>query len=191
VALLTVIGCSHHHLPSSPVAVGPTVAAENPIFVPAVDREFLWLQIVDTTDDYFRIVREDRVRVVGGVLTEGRIATAPTVGATYLEPWRRDSTPGFERLESSLQSIRRRAEVRVMPVADGYTVEVAVFKELEDVSRPEHATVGSATLRHDGSLVRTTSDPDTLPITLGWIPLGRDPSLELQILSEIRGRLGL
>jgi hypothetical protein len=189
--LVAAAGCIHRLLPAhvfpwhGPLAAAPVA---NPVHVRATDREFVWLQVVDTVDDYFKIAHEDRVRVVGGVLTEGRIDTFPTVGATVLEPWRPDSTAGFERLHSSLQSIRRRAELRVTPVADGYSIEVLVFKELEDVSRPEHATVGGATLRHDGTLVRASSSPGSEPATLGWIPLGRDPTLEQQILLEIQAR---
>jgi len=182
------IGCAHHWTPPNPVNGGLSLQ-QNPMIVSVADREFVWNQVVDTVDDYFKIAREDRVRVVGGVLTEGQIDTFPETGSTWLEPWRRDSTPGAERLHSTLQSIRRRAHVRVMPVAEGYSIEVAVLKELEDVNRAENSTVGAATLRHDGTFVRVETGPETLPITLGWIPLGRDPSLEQQILSEIQARV--
>jgi hypothetical protein len=37
---------------------------------------------VDAVDDYFRIEREERVRLIGGVLTEGRIDTFPITGST-------------------------------------------------------------------------------------------------------------
>ncbi len=191
--LVPAMGCLHHGVPVNeaiPFAAEGAVM-QNPIFVPNTDREFVWNQIVDTVDDYFKIVREDRVRIVGGVLSEGRIETSATVGATILEPWRRDSTAGFERLHSTLQTIRRRAQVRVVPAADGYSVEVVVFKELEDVSRPEHATVGQSTSRHDGSLVRDDPTPDAGPVTLGWIPLGRDVTLEQRMLDEIYGRLAV
>src|SRR5690606_18368641 len=50
---------------------------ENPLFVACGDRQFLWHQVVDTLDDYFRIEREDQVRLIGDVLTEGRIDTYP------------------------------------------------------------------------------------------------------------------
>lgn len=197
--ILTVLwagGCTHSLLapavPPEGIEITPEAPLpENPIFVPHTDREFVWLQIVDTVDDYFHIMREDRVRVVGGVLTEGRIETAPRVGATILEPWHCDSTPGYERLHSTLQSIRRRCEVHVLPVSDGYTIEVLVFKELEDVSQPEHATVGGSTLRHDGSLVRFDPNPEAVPATLGWIALGRDISLEARLLQEMQGRLAV
>ena len=76
-----------------------------------------------------------------------------------LEPWRKDSSPGFERRYATLQSIRRRAVVHVRPQTDGgYLVDVAVYKELEDLSQPEYSTVNVEALRHDGTLVRPESD---------------------------------
>ena len=159
------------------------------MFVPIADRELLWNQLVDELDDYFRIAREQRVQETGGVLTEGRIDTHPAIGATLLEPWRRDSTPGFERLEATLQSIRRRATARVIPREGGYFVEIQVLKELEDVSQPERSTAASPTQRYDGSLVRGETPIQTGPQTLGWICIGRDASLEQQILAELAARL--
>jgi hypothetical protein len=169
-------------------AAGPPVL-ENPLFIPAGDRELLWNQTVDAVDDYFRIEREERVRLIGGVLTEGRIDTFPITGSTIFEPWRRDSTPGYEKLHATLQSIRRRATLRVIPTQGGYLIEVAVQKELEDLDKPEHATAGGATLRHDGSLVRQEGSSGRFSTTLGWIPLGRDLTLEQRILADLRARL--
>src|SRR5262245_42375501 len=47
-------------------AVSGPGGIENPLFIPLVDRELLWNQTVDAIDDYFRIEREDRVRMIGG-----------------------------------------------------------------------------------------------------------------------------
>ena len=127
---------------------------DNPLFVPALDREFIWNQSVDAVDDYFRIEREDRVRLIGGVLTEGRIDTHQQTGSTLLEPWRKDSASPYEKLHATLQSLRRKCAVRVIPTEGGYLIDVQVLKELEDLDKPENATVGGATLRSDGSLVR-------------------------------------
>jgi hypothetical protein len=154
-----------------------------------VDREFFWNQTVDAVDDYFRIEREERVRMIGGVLTEGRIDTFPTIGSTVFEPWRRDSTPGYEKVHATLQSIRRRATVRVIPVEGGSLLDVVVQKELEDLDKPQHATAGGSTLRHDGTIVRQEGAPGRYSITLGWIPIGRDVSLEQQILADVAARL--
>jgi hypothetical protein len=78
-----------------------------------------------------------------------------------------------------------------MPVASGYSIEVSVFKELEDVNRPEHSTVGESTLRHDGSLVRSDEEREEMSVTLGWIALGRDATLEQEILANIQSRLAI
>jgi len=189
VASLLTGGCSLFRSkgPSDPQTAGRGL--ENPLFFPVADRELLWNQLVDALDDYFRIEREQRVQEVGGVLTEGRITTFPTNGATYLEPWHRDSTPGFEKLHATFQSLRRRAEARVMPRNNGYFVEVVVYKELEDISQPEGATVRGSSMRHDGSLARNETPDPNGPVTLGWICLGRDIGLEQQILAELQARM--
>lgn len=170
---------------------GGPLPLENPLLVPAVDREFLWNQTVDALDDYFRIEREDRVRLIGGILTEGRIDTFPMTGSTVFEPWRVDSTPGYEKWHATFQSIRRRATVRVIPAEGGYLLDVLVQKELEDLDKPEHATAGGATLRHDGTIVRQEGAPGRYSVTLGWIPIGRDVTLEQRILADMVARLDL
>jgi hypothetical protein len=177
-------GCALPWAARAPVAV-----AENPVFIPATDREFLWNNLVDTVDDYFRVTREERMRLIGSVLTEGRIETWPTQGSTLLEPWRGDSTPGYEKLHATLQTIRRQAFVRVIPASGGYLIEVVVNKELEDVDRPEQSSAGSSYQRHDGTLVRVEGPVQSSPATLGWIPLGRDASLEQKILLDLRAKL--
>lgn len=167
----------------------PTGPVDNPLFVPPLDPEYVWNNLVDAVDDHFRIEREERVRLIGGILTEGRIDTFPTIGSTLLEPWRGDSTPGYEKLHATLQSIRRRATVRLIPTEGGTLVDVVVQKELEDLDKPEHATAGNATLRHDGTLVRNEGPPGRFSVTLGWIPIGRDTSLEQKLLRDIQCRL--
>ena len=127
----------------NPPQLVPTVvqsAVSNPILVPVTDRDVAWDNIVDVIDDYFKIQREDRVHQIGDILSEGQIETFPQTGATFLEPWRGDSANFYERLESTFQSIRRKAVVRVIPDASGFLVDVTVLKELEDVERPMYAT---------------------------------------------------
>jgi hypothetical protein len=174
-------------LPQPPIAApGPA----NPIAVPVVDEELAWDQIVDVVSDYFTVAREQQARRGGEVWSEGRIETAYQTGATWLEPHRDDSVGTFNRWESTFQSIRRRAVVRVIPDAAGYLVEVVVEKELEDLPNPEKATAGAAIFRNDGSLPsrrleevsRTRSSPR-------WLQLGRDPALEQRMLAEIHARL--
>lgn len=182
---------------------------ENPVLVPPVNRDFLWDQLVDVVDDYFEIEREDRVRLVDNVLTLGRIDTVPELSATLLEPWKRDSVGYYQRLESTLQTMRRQATVQVVPTENGYLVDVTVFKYLEDLRRPEQASAAGSNFRNDESLDRyndQTQGPSTLidsfpiytraqgpigpqPYTSGWIQMGRDTLLEQKIITKLLGRV--
>ena len=55
------------------------VTFENPVFVPGTDFLRVWETVVEVVDDYFRIEREEPVRLVGNILTEGRLDTFPVV----------------------------------------------------------------------------------------------------------------
>jgi hypothetical protein len=167
-------------------ALGP-----NPVAVRVTNEDVAWDQIADVVSGYFTISREQRARRSGEVWTEGRIDTVPLDGATWLQPFRKDSVGTFNRWESTFQTIRRRATVRVIPDAAGYLVEVIVEKELEDLPSPEKATSGAATFLDDDALPsqqveavsRTASSPR-------WLMLGRDPLLEQRMLADIQARLG-
>ncbi len=168
--------------------LGPVVA--NPLYVPVTHQDWAWEQITDVVDDYFRIERENRVQLVGNVLTEGRIDTFSQVGATIVEPHRPDSVGRYNRWESTFQTIRRRAVLRVIPAQGGYLVDIAVHKELEDLPRPEQATAGAATFRNDSSLPsRLGEEISRTRLASDWIPLGRDIAVEQQMLAEIQVRL--
>jgi hypothetical protein len=172
-------------------AVQPAVViAESRTFLPGTNYEATWDAVVDVVDDYFDIEQEEPVRLLGNTLTEGRILTRPEIGATIFEPWRRTSVGLYQRVESTLQSIRRYAEIRVMPGEGGFWVEVAVFKELEDVIQPERATAGAATFRNDSSLVRVETPVGQQEVHQGWIQLGRDPVLEQEMLAVLQSRYG-
>jgi hypothetical protein len=180
--------------PAFPAPLVPPADAgflPNPLPVTQTDPEFLWNQIVDTMDDYFQIASERRIQNDQGYVSEGYLETRAQPGATALEPWNWDSASGDELALASLQSIRRQARVRAIPGPSGYQVYVEVHKELENVDRPAHATPGSATPRHDSSLVRLLDARDKGPVTIGWISLGRDFALEQEILGELQARLSL
>jgi hypothetical protein len=195
----TVIG------PSGPVMPGPPPAPKNSVVIPPLDAETVWTQMVDVVDDYFKIAAEQRVVFSNGVPAEGRIDTFPQTGSTLLEPWRGDSIGFRERLEATLQSIRRVGTMRLSPDAAGWRIEAVVQKELENMPRPMMATTGGASFRNDDSLYRYGTPLPTLgqqvgdqprPVAaptpnLGWIPLGRDPLLEQRMLSKVLAKLGV
>jgi hypothetical protein len=172
---------------------GPPPPQSNPALVPVMNPDLVWDQVVDVVDDYFQIEREERVRLVGDLLTEGRLDTYPRGSSTVFEPWNRDVVTRFQRWESTLQSMRRTAIVRVIPSAGGFLVDVQVLKELEDVRTPETGSVSlanSASLRNDDALQRVRNPVAGTPATLGWIDVGRDLALEQVILADIHARLG-
>jgi len=191
-------------------AAGPVVPVvppppSNAVVIPPIDAEVVWSRLVDVVDDYFTIDSERRVVFAAGVPTEGRIDTFPQTGATLLEPWRGDSVGFRERLECTLQSIRRRGTIRMQPDPAGWRIEAVVDKELENLPRPMQATTGGATFRNDDSLYRYGTPLPTLgqqvgdqprPVAsptrnAGWIPLGRDPLLERRMLDTLLARLGV
>ncbi|HEX4413703.1 MAG TPA: hypothetical protein VH107_08745 [Lacipirellulaceae bacterium] len=180
-----------------PGAAAPPPAAVVPppsmISVPVVDEEYAWDQITDVVTDYFKIAREQRARRGSAGFCEGRIDTVPRDSATVLEPFRNDSIGTFNRWESTFQTIRRRATVRVIPDPNGYQVEVIVVKEREDLPRPERATASRASFSDNAIDISLPSDrtDETTRISSSprWLSLGRDPLLEQRMLAEIQGRL--
>jgi len=187
--LLAASGCAVTPPVTNPTWQTTNVLYDNPALLPVTDHEAAWEAVVDVVDDYFKIEREEPVRMVGNVLTQGRLDTFPTLGSTLFEPWHGDSVGPYEKLESTLQSTRRYATVRVIPAQGGYLVDVAVFKELEDVVRPAHATAGAATFRYDSSLTRVVNPVGEQEIHKGWIPIGRDTALEQRIVEQLLSRM--
>ena len=190
VGLLAVSGCcsgtTHWSSPNQPI---DTIVLNNPLFVSGTDHELIWETVCDVVDDYFVIARSEPVRQVGNMLTEGRIETAPKAGATYLEPWDKDSASSYERLESTLQSIRRFAVIRVIPTQGGYWIDTQVYKELEDVARPAFGSVGPSTFHLDSTFTRVLPVVGEQETHSGWIPQGRDGALEQRLLGHFQYRI--
>lgn len=195
VVFFTFAGCSPlDQVPTTTLSIpsiplGPKTNLANPINVNTQDSEFLLNQIVNTVDDYFQIKSEQRPTRDSTQWFEGRLETYPQIGATYLEPWRKDAVEGFQRWQSTLQTMRRTATIRVIPTNDGFSVGVEVIKELEDVDRSQFSSEGAAIARHDGTIVRTGASLTGQPITLGWIRQENDADLEQRVLREILGRV--
>ena len=114
------------------------------------------------------------------------------IGATLGEPWRGDSVGFRERLESTLQTIRRFAQVTVKPApGGGFAVKVEVYKQLEDLAKPDRAAGGRAVFNNVFPINRTREVVGPVPLPLQWIPRGRDHKLEQVILARLRHDLFL
>lgn len=163
---------------------GSQAVAPNPLTVPSADFESVWMACITVIDDYFDIADENRL--------QRKIVTQPQTGATLVEPWNGDSVGFRERLESSLQTIRRFAIVTVNPTATGtFAVKVEVYKELEDLTRPEKQSAGRAVFENEYPVNRAREIVGPMPLPNGWIPRGRDPKLEQAILAKIKAALFL
>jgi hypothetical protein len=184
-----------------PIGPGaPAIMLSDPLRVPIADRDYAWDQLVAVVEEYFKVEHEERVRLAGDILTEGRIDTYPLTGATLLEPWHGDSVTYRDRLESTLQSIRRRCFIRVMPEQASYLIDLEVFKELEDLPRPSMSTAGAATFNTSAADDRGTQPLPSFsqfsgtargPRPINWIPQGRDVNLEQVMLAKIQARLAV
>ncbi len=166
------------------VGVVPVKAA-NPLFVSTTNEDFLWERMVETLEDFqFPIRKENRQSRV--------IETDYKVGASLFEPWHGDSVGFSSRLESTLQSVRRRVVVTMIPSDQqpGYTVNVEAYKEFEDLPGVAANSPGGATfleskpLDRDLNLVVGQSAPS------GWMWAGRDYQLEQSIVGQLRYLLG-
>lgn len=163
-------------------ALGRNMEAPNPVFVAANNEDAVWERTVDVVHQYFDIARENRI--VGS--QPGVIETHYKTGAGLFEPWHKDS-PGLEsRLESTAQSIRRKAYINVAPTEGGYLIGIEVFKEIEDLPGVANNTAGGATfqqgnpLRRDLDLVVGQSSPS------GWLVKGRDDLLEQEMARRLQ-----
>ncbi len=174
-----------NHLPDPLIPLrGLKDPVPNPLIVPTADFETVWKQTVFVLDDYFDIASEDRLA--------RRIETQPQTAATLIEPWFGDSVTIRDRLEASMQTLRRVAVVTVNPAqGGGYAVKVEVYKELEDMSKPDRQAAGRAAFLDNIPISRTYEIVGPYPLPLGWIRLGRDAQLESVILNRIRKGLYL
>lgn len=161
--------------------LGPSVATPvaNPVYVRAQSADGLWERTIDVLHGFqFQIEREDRLT--------GVIETEYTTGSNCLEPWRRDSVGHVNRLESTLQSIRRRVRIRLAPGNGAYVVSVEAFKEKEDLPGLAANSPGGATFQENTPLERDLNPVVGQTKFSTWIPLGRDLALEQAILSQLQ-----
>src|SRR4051794_3955786 len=150
-----------------------------PAGCPSQDFEAVWNKTVAVVDNYFDISSENRL--------SRTIVTQPKVSATLLEPWSGDSVEVSDRLEASLQTIRRFAIIKIETApAGGYLVKVEVRKELEDLVKPDRQAAGRSVFNNDFPVNRAREIIGPVPVATGWIPRGRDQHLEQAILAGIR-----
>lgn len=178
------IGCASIPPVENPALVLPVEAeAGNPLGVtglptPEGYRE-VYDRVLNALDDYFEVVPGSRY--------SGQIETIPKIAAGYEQFWRPGSPDPRERLLATYQTIRHYAIVQIWAgERGGYRVYVEVYKELESLDRPVDARAGSAIFREAPTVDRRVEVVTIQAKSAGWIPLGRDPAYEQEILRKIQ-----
>lgn len=128
---------------------------------------------------HFLIARESKL--------EGVIETEYRAGSGLLEPWHPDSVGLDNRLESTLQSIRRKVVISFTQSGiDQLLVAVQVHKEVEDVPGPTATYAAGATFSESNVLDRDLDQVLGQSAPSRWLPRGRDPLLEAQLIAQIQ-----
>jgi hypothetical protein len=93
------------------------------------------------------------------------------------------------RLEGTLQSVRRRAFVTIAKSEGGHTLTVEVLKEREDGGSLNGSSPNGATFQQAQPTQASLSATSEHPAPVGWISLGRDKLLEERIARDLKRRL--
>lgn len=156
----------------------PIAELDDGLVIPIEDRDVVWEKTIDVLHAYqFEIARENRL--------DGVIETHYKVGASLVEPWHRDSVGLSQRLESTLQSIRRRVSITITPVDGGQFLTLEVIKELEDLDGNAANSPGAATFHEYQPLNRDLAAVVGQTAPSGWIHQGRDGALENKLLNRL------
>ena len=163
---------------SGPSRAQPQASA---LLIPASQFDTIWERAVAVLNrNHFLIARESKL--------EGVIETEYRAGSNLLELWHPDSV-GFEnRLESTLQSVRRKVTVAFgQSGTDQIMVSVYVDKQIEDVPSLAAIYEGGATFPEADPLDRDLSQVIGQSGPSRWVSLGRDPLLEARLTAQIQG----
>ncbi len=166
------LGCAPIPVTSRPLT--------NPVQVQGNDFNLVWEKTVDTLHEYqFPIANENRL--------SGEIQTENKTGAGILEPWHLDAATSHDRWEGTLQSIRRRMIVHVIPSPEGnaFFVSVEAYKEIEDLAGIASNSPGGATFQENAPLKRDLKSVVGQSRPSNWILKGRDEALEQAFLASL------
>jgi hypothetical protein len=142
------------------------------------NHDSIWERTVDVLHGFqFQIDREDRL--------DGLIETKYKTGSSIFEPWHLETVGFHNRMESTLQSIRRRVFVRIWPDEGGHLVTVEAFRELEDLPGLAANSPGGATFKENTPLQRDLNLVTGQTAPSGWIAQGRDLDLEQALLARL------
>lgn len=130
----------------------------------------------------------------------GLIVSEPTTSAQWFEPWRVDAPGGYQLLESSLHTVRRTVTIRIEPSDEAATqpvsaaggaaqrVSVRVDKERLNVPPRQVTTASGALSLYSARMPTEAGMRGPVARFATWVPLGRDPILEENLLARLAER---
>ncbi len=150
------------------------------IQVSADKYDLMWERAVAILNNYhFMVARESKI--------EGMIETEYRAGSNLFEPWHHDSVGYANRLESTVQSIRRKAIVTFQNSSPRLvTISVRVDKEIEDVPGLAANYEGGATFSESQLLDRDLDQVVGQAGASRWLHRGTDPALEAELMRQIQ-----
>ncbi|MFH0980588.1 MAG: hypothetical protein V2A79_03500 [Planctomycetota bacterium] len=127
----------------------------------------------------FKIDRVDR--------RAGLITTFPVTSQQFFEFWRHDVDTAYDLMEASLDTVRRRVEVRLLGETDPLhkKLVVTVFREKFSTPDRQYNTSAAAFRVFGRSLPATTGEPIVPERDNLWLPAGRDGVLERRLIDQI------
>jgi hypothetical protein len=184
-ALALFSGCASGPPLANPLPLaepGVADAEHNPVFVPQGPMSYrkVYEHALDVLADFgFEIAEHN--------FWEGRIETMPRIAPGYLLFMKPGNADSYQRLLATFQTYRHRATVLIQPSQmGGCFITVTVYKELEDLPKPVRSTAGGAIFRTDNNIDRQYIVVDPTIFEASWIPKGRDPDVEQQLLQKLK-----
>lgn len=131
--------------------------------------------------------------------TRGTIISSPTTSAQWFEFWRMDAPGPYQRLESSLHTVRRTVRVNVepvegesatppatQPVGGRYRVTIRVDKARYTAPERQITTTSGALALFNPRVPTASGARGAASLRdTGWVSLGQDPLLEELLLRSM------
>jgi len=149
-------------------------------------RERLWRSAQETLRDHrFELDRVDR--------SAGVITTKYVTSQSVFEFWRHDVDTREDLWESTLNPVRRRVEVDVVPAEQSATnrVSVAVYKQRISSPDRQFNSTGAVYQYFGEVLPSTTGQERVTAADERWVDIGRDPAMEQYLLNSILNGAGV
>ncbi|MCX5683676.1 MAG: hypothetical protein NT049_08330 [Planctomycetota bacterium] len=174
VTAATLVGCAR----------APEARYPNPMALPSSD-------IASVEKVAQRILLELNFEVVYPQSKPGRVDTEHLTGDSWFEFWRGDTVGDFQRVESSLHTIRRAVHIQVSPAPTGSQVSVKVDKERLSAPGSSPSAISQTYDLYNPRKTSLARQDEFKETQYTWLPMDRDDALEQVILERIQGRLGV